>query len=212
MPASMEAQPMQKLSRTSRASKLLAKAALEAMRWSYVGPLPEPRRAVCLAVPHTDNLDGLLLVLLAQSVGLPISWMIKDSWFKPPMGAIVRRVGGVPIDRSKPGGMVEQMIEAFAQHDELYLVIPPEGTRKRTEYWKSGFYRIALGADVPVVPGFLDYRTKTGGFGPPIELTGDVRADMDEIRRFYEGAASMARHPEKFGPVRLREELEPDAG
>lgn len=187
----------------------IARAGLRALGgWQYVGDIPEPRRAVCLAVPHTDNLDGVLLVLLAQSVGMPISWMVKDAWGRGVTGPLVRAVGGVPIDRSAPRGMVGQMIEAFARHEDLYLVIPPEGTRSRTEYWKSGFYRIALGAKVPIVPGYLDYRNKVGGFGQPIEMVGDVKADMDRIRSFYGHAAVMARHPEKFGPIRLREEDE----
>lgn len=190
----------------------LARAWLETLGgWRFVGEIPEPRRAVCLAVPHTDNLDGLLLVLLAQSVGMKISWMVKDTWGKPPMGPLIRAVGGVPIDRSRPNGMVGQMIEELERRDDLYLVIPPEGTRKRADYWKSGFYRIALGARVPIVPGFLDYRDKVGGFGLPIELTGDVRADMDAIRAYYAKAAPEPRHPEKFGPIRLREEAEPGA-
>lgn len=195
--------------RPKTAAARLARAMLRALGgWRYVGPLPAPRKAVCLAVPHTDNLDGLLLVLLAQSVGLRISWMIKAEWTKPPLGRIVRGVGGIPIDRSQPHGMVGQMIEALEREDDLYLVIPPEGTRARTETWRSGFYRIALGAKVPVVPGFLDYGTKTGGFGPPIHLTGDVKTDMDTIRAFYEEAAPVPRHPERFGPIRLREEME----
>jgi 1-acyl-sn-glycerol-3-phosphate acyltransferase len=174
--------------------------------WRFVGDTPTPRKAVCLAVPHTANLDGVLLVLLAGSVGMPISWMIKDSWGKGPVGAVVRSVGGLPIDRSAPRGMVGQMVEAFAATDDLYLVIPPEGTRRRVDYWKSGFYRIALGAEVPVVPGFLDYGKKEGGFGDPILLTGDPRADMDMIRAFYERANPAPRHPELFGPIRLKDE------
>jgi 1-acyl-sn-glycerol-3-phosphate acyltransferase len=176
--------------------------------WRYVGGVPAPRKAVCLAVPHTDNMDGLLLVLLAQSVSMTISWMIKDTWGKPPVGWLVRRVGGVTIDRSKPHGVVDQMIEEFARRDDLLLVIPPEGTRSLTEYWKSGFYHIALGASVPVVPGLLDYRRKQGSFGEPITLTGNVRADMDVLREAYAGVKAMARRPENVGPIRLREEDE----
>ena len=186
-----------------------ARAALKALGgWRFVGEIPEPRRAVCLALPHTDNMDGLLLVLLAQSVGMSISWMVKDAWGKPPIGLLIRSVGGVPIDRSQSHGMVGQMIEELARREDFYLVIPPEGTRSRAEYWKSGFYRIALGAKVPIVPGFLDYRDKVGGFGPPVEATGDVRADMDVLRAFYEKMKPQPRYPEKFGPIRLREETQ----
>lgn len=186
-----------------------ARVALRALGgWRFVGEIPEPRRAVCLAAPHTDNMDGLLLVLLAQSAGMTISWMVKDAWGKPPVGVVIRAVGGVPIDRSKAHGMVGQMAAELARREDFYLVIPPEGTRSRAEYWKSGFYHIAMAAKVPVVPGFLDYRDKQGGFGPPIELSGNVRADMDRIRAFYAEAKPEPRHPEAFGPIRLREETE----
>ncbi|MEM6991780.1 MAG: 1-acyl-sn-glycerol-3-phosphate acyltransferase [Myxococcota bacterium] len=194
----------------STAKARFASAALKAMGgWRFVTEVPKPRRAVCLAVPHTHNMDGLLLVTLAQSVGMPISWMVKDAWVKPPgIGHLVRAVGGVGVDRSKARGMVGSMIDAFEQNEDLYLVIPPEGTRSLTEYWKSGFYRIALGAGVPIVPGFLDYPNKRGGFGEPIDMTGNVKADMDKIRAYYSDAKAMARDPDKFGPLRLRDESE----
>lgn len=193
---------------TSTINARIARTWLAAMGgWKFVGEIPAPRRAVCLAVPHTATKDGLLLVLLAQSVGMKIAWMVKDAWGKGLTGPLVRAVGGVPIDRSARHGMVEQMIEEMGKREDFHLVIPPEGTRSRAEYWKSGFYRIALGAGVPVVPGFLDYEKKVGGFGPPIDLTGDVRVDMQKLRDFYgPDAARMARHPELFGPIRLREE------
>jgi 1-acyl-sn-glycerol-3-phosphate acyltransferase len=185
----------------------VAKLALKALGgWRYVGEVPTVKKAVCLALPHTDNMDGVLLVLLSASVGMPISWMVKDAWGKGITGPLIRGVGGIPIDRSKSNGMVDQMIEAFAKTDELYLVIPPEGTRSLTEYWKSGFYRIALGANVPVIPGRLDYVAKTGGFGPPIDMTGNPRVDMDKIRAYYGDVGKVAKYPEKFGPIRLREE------
>lgn len=176
--------------------------------WRLVGDAPTVPRAVCLAVPHTTNSDGLLLVLLTKSVGMSISWMVKDSWTKGIIGPIVRAVGGIGIDRSAPSGMVGQMVEELRRRTHLHLVIPPEGTRSRTEHWKSGFYHIALGADVPVVPAYIDYRNKTGRFGDPIAMTGDVRADMDRIRGVYTEAREMAAVPENFGPIRLREEDE----
>ncbi len=174
--------------------------------WRYVGEMPTVRKGVCLALPHTANMDGVLLVLLSASIGMPISWMVKDTWGTGLTGPLVRGVGGIPIDRSKPNGMVEQMVAAFAKHDDLYVVVPPEGTRSLTEYWKSGFYRIALGANVPIIPGVVDYRTKTGTFGPPIEMVGDVHVDMDRIRAHYGDIGKVAKFPEKFGPMRLREE------
>lgn len=176
--------------------------------WRFISEVPTERKAVMLAAPHTSNLDGMLLVMLAQSVQMEIAWMVKDVWGKPPHGYLVKGVGGVPVDRSRANGMVGHMVEEFARRDHFHLVIPPEGTRSLTTHWKSGFYRIAVGADVPVIPGFLDYANKTGGFGPPIRMTGDPKADMDEIREFYGDATSMAKFPEKFGPIRLRSEEE----
>ena len=199
--------PMADAPRPGTLAARIARAGLWGLGgWRYSGPLPAAEKAVCLAVPHTSNLDGLLLVLLAQSVGLDISWMVKDSWGKGPVGAVVKGVGGVPIDRSQAHGMVEQMVAQFEQRERFHLVIPPEGTRSRADAWKSGFYRIALGAGVPIVPGFLDYRSKEGGFLEPIDLTGDVAKDMDRLREVYREGPEMARYPEKFGPVRLRDE------
>lgn len=163
---------------------------------------------VALAVPHTSNWDGALLLLLAQSIRMPISWMIKDDWLRGPMGVALRRLGAVAVNRKKDGkhNLVDQMIEEFARRDRLALVVPPEGTRGRAEHWRSGFYHIALGAGVPVVPGYLDYSRKRCGLGAPIDLTGNVSTDMDRIRAFYEEVAPVAYAPDDFGPIRLREE------
>ncbi len=190
-------------------TRRFAENALRLAGWHWDGELPAPKKYVCLAVPHTSNWDGLLLVLLAQSQGLPLSWMIKDTWFRGPMAPLLRNVGAVAIDRKRSRNIVGQMIEEFARRDELVLAIPPEGTRGHSEYWKSGFYHIALGAKVPVVTGYLDYGRKVGGLGPPIMMTGDVRADMDKIRAFYAAMAPTAKNPAGFGPIRLREEDDP---
>jgi 1-acyl-sn-glycerol-3-phosphate acyltransferase len=184
----------------------LASLGLKLAGWQFEGTPPVEKKYVFLAVPHTSNWDALLLVLLAQSVDLRMEWMIKGEWLKGPAGPLLRRVGAMPIDRSRSHDVVGQMIEQFRQRDEMVLAIPPEGTRRRAEHWKSGFYHIALGAGVPVVPGFLDFGRKRGGLGPPIHLTGDVRADMDRIRAFYAEQGATAHVPENFGPIRLREE------
>lgn len=174
--------------------------------WRIEGELPTETHAVMLAVPHTTNMDGLLLVLLTRSVGMGSNWMVKDTWTKPPIGWLTNRVGAVPIDRSTSNGMVGQMVEMYSARDEFILMIPPEGTRSRTDHWRSGFYQIALDAGVPVIPAYLDYRTRRGGFGAPIEMTGDRRVDMDAIRAFYPEGAEMAKTPAKFGPIKLRDE------
>ena len=174
--------------------------------WQFEGGKPPEKKYVCLAWPHTSNWDGLLLIALTQSIGLSMSWMIKDDWVKGPMGPVLRRMGAVAIDRSGAHNVVQDMIDAFAKDDELVLVIPPEGTRRRSDSWRSGFYHIARGADVPVVPGYLDYGRKRAGLGPAIHLTGDVKADMDTIRTFYEGVHARGLVPENVGPIRLKDE------
>lgn len=184
----------------------VASLALRVAGWTFESELPREKKYVVLAVPHTSNWDGLLLVTLAQAIRLPMAWMIKAEWVRGPMGALLRRLGAVAIDRDRAGDVVGQMIDELRRRDEMVLVIPPEGTRGRAEYWKSGFYRIAVGADVPVVPGYLDFRRKRAGFGPALRMTGDVHADMERIRAFYASQAPTACVPEGFGPIRLREE------
>lgn len=168
--------------------------------------MPAVEKCVCLGVPHTSNWDGVLLLAVARSLGLEMSFMIKNDWLRGPMGPLMRSLGAIGIDRSRSTNVVEAMIAELRRRDHLWLVIPPEGTRSRAEYWKSGFYHIALGAEVPVVPGYLDYGRKRIGLGEPIYLTGDVGADMDRIRAFYAEHAPTPQTPADFGPIRLRDE------
>ncbi|MDJ0852653.1 MAG: lysophospholipid acyltransferase family protein [Myxococcota bacterium] len=185
--------------------KRLARLFLRLTGWEAEGARPVERRFVLIAAPHTSNWDLAFLLAFAQVFDLRISWMGKHTLFRPPLGALMRRVGGLPVVRHRKGDMVGQMAEAFAERDALALVVPAEGTRDYTAHWKSGFYHIALRAGVPIVMGYLDYARKRGGFGPALHPTGDVRADMDEIRDFYSDKVGL--YPEKFGEVRLKEEM-----
>lgn len=190
------------------AKSLDARAAARILKaWGWeVGARPTPKKFVAIAAPHTSNTDGLLMILMSRVMDLELSFMIKSDWNKPLVGPLVRHYGAVFINRARASGVVDEMIEEFERRDEMCLLIPPEGTRSRAEYWKSGFYHIALGAKVPVVPGFLDYKRKKGGFGEPLVLTGDVKADMDALRAFYAAGDYGPARPADFGPVRLREE------
>lgn len=187
-------------------SRLFFTRALRLAGWRYEGPLPAPTKYVCLAYPHTSNWDGVLMVAMAQSVGLKMSWMMKSDWFRGPLGPVMRAVGAVAVDRSQRNNVVDQMVAEFARRQQLVLTIPPEGTRKHAQHWRSGFYHIARGAGVPVVPGYLDYGRKQCGMGEPISLTGDVRADMDRIRAFYARRPPTGLKENQVGPIRLREE------
>ncbi len=136
--------------------------------------------------------------------GARIHWMGKHTLFAPPMGWLMKRLGGIPIDRRAAHGVVEQMAARFARSDEFILAVPPEGTRSRVEYWKSGFYQIAKAADVPIVLGFLDYGGKAGGIGPALRPSDDVRRDMDFIRAFYRD--KLGKRPQEWAAPRLRAE------
>lgn len=175
--------------------------------WQLDGSKPEVPRFVLIAAPHTSNWDLLHLLLLAWSCGIRVSWMGKHTLFRGPMGPVMRMLGGVPVRRDRRNDLVKQMADVFAERDELVLTVPPEATRSRSEFWKSGFYRIAMAAGVRIHFGYLHYPTKTGGFGQYIEPTGDVARDMDAIRDFYQDKVGL--YPEEFGPIRLADEAAP---
>lgn len=153
--------------------------------WKTQGQKPALSRYVIIAAPHTSNWDFIYTLCLAFIYRLNPVIMMKDTWFRWPLGPVFRWLGALPIDRSQTNNLVAQSIEKFHQHDKLILVVPPSGTRKRVLYWKTGFYHIANGAGVPIVLGFLDYRRKVGGYGPTVKPTGDIEADMALIRSFY---------------------------
>ena len=186
-------------------SSLLARTYLKLGRWTVVAPPRDlPDRYVMIAAPHTTNWDFPLMLALTRASGVRVSWLGKRSLFKGPMGPIMRGLGGIAVDRNAPGGMVAALVAEFAAHDRLALLIPAEGTRSHAPIWKSGFYRIALEANVPVVCGFVDGATRTGGLGKVVTLSGDVSSDMDMLREFY--GAKTGVKTGNAGPVRLKEE------
>lgn len=174
---------------------------LKCIGWREGGSRPTAPKFVLIAAPHTSNWDFLLLIAFAFRFHVKLYWMGKESIFKGWRSPVVKFLGGIPIDRSKKNGMVAQTIETFENADRLAITIPAEGTRGKSEAWKSGFYHIAHGAKVPVILGFLDYDKKVGGFGPELLLTGDIDADMAIIADFY--ADIGAKYPEKKTPPRL---------
>lgn len=174
--------------------------------WKADPSLPDCPCAVVIAAPHTSNWDGPIMLAVAWSLGVKMNWMGKHTLFKRPFGFMVRALGGIPIDRRKAHGIVGEMRETFERTEKLWVAVPPEGTRAKVEYWKSGFYAIAYEAKVPVVLGYLDFGRKVGGIGPMVPATGDVRGDMDKVREFYEGM--MGKRPECMSEIHLRAEKE----
>ena len=165
-----------------------------------------PPKCVMIAAPHTSNWDFPITIAMASVSGIDIRWLGKEQMFTPVFGRLFRWLGGIAVKRSAATGLVGDLAAEFGRHDRLVLVVPAEGTRGAVEYWKSGFYRIAQEADVPIVCAFVDKATRTGGFGPIITPSGDVVADMDRIRAFYEGKTGLK--PNRFSLPRLREEDE----
>ena len=167
--------------------------------WTIVGGLPPVKKAVLIAAPHTSNWDGFWLIVYKIAVGLKLKFFAKHTLFWWPLGQILSAVGAVPVDSAATKGSVQQAIDEFAENDEMYFAMAPEGTRSWKPYWRTGFYRIALGAKVPVMMGFIDYEAKTLGLVKLIELTGDPAEDIQTIREFF--APFSPRHPKNQGPI-----------
>jgi 1-acyl-sn-glycerol-3-phosphate acyltransferase len=155
--------------------------------WKVEGSLP-PGAAKCvlIAAPHTSNWDLPYTLMVAFVLRLDVYWMGKHSLFKPPFGAVMRWLGGIAVDRDKSNNLVAASAAAIQRADgPLQLVVPPEGTRDKTRHWKTGFYYIAVTAQVPIVLAYMDYERKRSGLGPVFQPTGDVEADMATIKAFY---------------------------
>lgn len=172
--------------------------------WSVAGELPATPKWVVVGAPHTSNWDFPLAMLAARAFRIRISWIGKAGLFRFPFGWFMRWLGGIPAERTGHDGLVSVMAAQFAEVDRLVLAIAPEGTRKAVPHWRSGFYRIARGSGVPIVPAVIDADRKEVRLGDPHLPTGDIRADMDRLRAFYEGARGIK--PAGHGPVRLAEE------
>jgi 1-acyl-sn-glycerol-3-phosphate acyltransferase len=166
--------------------------------WKVEGSLPlEARKCVLIAAPHTSNWDLPYTLMVAFVLNLNIYWMGKHSLFAFPFGPVMRWLGGIAVDRSRSTNLVSASAMALKAADgPVQLVVPPEGTRGRTTHWKTGFYYIALEAGVPIVLAYMDYARKVSGLGPVFVPTGDVDADMAEIKRFYAGVKG--RRPQHF--------------
>ena len=182
--------------------RTFARLALRAARWKTTGTVP--RKGILVGAPHTSNWDWVLTMLLAWDSSVQIRLLVKQEFFKGPVGWFMRATGAVALDRDNPGATIRELL-ADAETDEAFLLgIAAEGTRGRTDYWKSGFYRISQQTGIPVTLAFLDGPSRTVGWGPTFALTGDVGADMDRIRAFYADKSGI--RPELATVPRLREE------
>ena len=190
------------MSRHFLVRRTLARVLLRLAGWRTTGAVPS--RGILVGAPHTSNWDWVLTMLLAWDSKVVIRLLVKKEFFKGPLGPILRATGAVSIDRTDPAVTIARLL-ADAEVDETFLLgLAAEGTRSKTDYWKSGFYRISRKTGIPVTLAFVDTTTRTVGWGPTFELSGDVSTDMDRIREFF--ADKRGIRPEQTTVPRLREE------
>ena len=172
----------------------LGKICFKITGWEFEGKLPDHKKYVMIVAHHTSNWDGVISLMSRSVLKVHGHWYGKDSMFRGPKGKLFRALGGLPIDRSQSKNIVQTAIDAFHSHDEFILCIAPEGTRKKVEGFKTGFYHIAVGANVPIVPVGLDFARKKVVLFDPMELSGDLEKDLPGIYRVF--ANIKAKNPE----------------
>ena len=169
----------------------LARIIMRLAGWRVDGKLPDLPKYVLIGAPHTSNWDFLLFLGVIFSLRVNVHFMGKAELFRFPVGWFFRYCGGVPVDRKKPTGLVEQMVKVYNKAEKFILVIAPEGTRHQVADWKRGFYHIAQGAGIPIVMAVVDGKHKTVHLGQVFHPTGDMEADMKAIKGIFEGVAGV---------------------
>jgi len=172
--------------------------------WRVEGRFPDVPKVVAVVAYHTAQRDFPLGLFCSFILGIKASWIGKHTLFRPPMGWFMRAFGGIPVDRRHAHGTVNEIARIIKERPYILLGISPEGTRARTEYWRSGFYRIALAANVPIVLCYLDFKRKVAGIAEELLYpSGDKESDLEKIRAFYAGVTAC--YPERVGPIRFRD-------
>jgi 1-acyl-sn-glycerol-3-phosphate acyltransferase len=183
--------------------QFIARLVFRLTGWTMVGTVP--RTGIFVGAPHTSNWDYVMTLLVMWHGGVTPKIMVKKEFFHGPVGWLLRLTGSIPVDRDNGAGVVEELArQAREGRNSFVIVLAAEGTRKKAEYWKSGFYRLARQTGMPILLGFVDGPTKTAGIGPTLEASGDIAHDMTIVREFY--ADKMGFKPENKTEPRLREE------
>ena len=182
--------------------KAIATILLKLLGWKVTFSLPPRDKYVLVGAPHTSNWDFPLGLLAMWAVGLRFNWVGKHTLFKGLFGPVMRAIGGIPVDRGGSTGFLKKVIDIFADRDQFVLAIAPEGTRSLTKAWKGGFYHIALAAGVPIALGFIDYPSKRIGIDRLFVPSGDIEADFEIFREYYQD--KVGKRPKKQGPVVIR--------
>ena len=182
--------------------KILSKTFLKLTGWKLHTVTPKEKKFILIGAPHTSNWDFPLALLTFWTVDFNIHWVAKVQMFRGPLHYLFTALGGIPVDRSASHGFIQQIADRFNQAEQLVLTIAPEGTRSKTKYWKSGFYHIAVAANVPICFGYIDYQKRELGFHEWMQPSGDIDADMKTIADFYK--TIKGKRPQFQGPVRIR--------
>lgn len=170
--------------------------------WQLIFRPPPKPKAVIIFYPHTSNWDFIIGILTRYALNFPVHWAGKDTLFKSPFNGFFRALGGIPVNRRQSTGLVAQLCAEFERNAEFYLAIAPEGTRKKADHWKSGFYRVAMAAKVPLGLAFIDFTKREVGVDTYLELSGDETEDLSRIRAYY--VDKRGRFPEKESDIRFK--------
>jgi len=183
--------------------KTISKIIFKLSGWKVVYTLsPELKKCVMIAAPHTSNWDFFYARLAFFIMGIKLRYMVKKELIRFPFGWILKALGAIPVDRKKKGNLVDACIQLFDEHEELVVLIPPEGTRGKVDKWKTGFYHTAVGAKVPIALGYLDFEKKIAGIGSIFWPTGDIHSDFEHLRNFYKNITPA--HPGLFDPNTIK--------
>jgi 1-acyl-sn-glycerol-3-phosphate acyltransferase len=186
----------------------LARALLRWSGWRLVGEAPPVSRCVIIFAPHTSSWDFPLLLAVRCAFGQPVAYLAKHTLFKFPFAGLLRRTGAIPVDRTERHALVSTLAQAFREREWLWLALSPEGTRDRTDHWKSGFYHVAREAGVPLLLAFIDARRRECGLGGLVSLTGDADADLARLRAFFSDKQGIV--PERASDIRWRDPSDPE--
>ncbi len=175
---------------------------LKLLGWNCQGEVPELDKCIVIVAPHTSNWDFVLGILTKVAMDLKLSYFGKASLFNWYSAWFFRFFGGIPVKRNTKENIVSQAVNSFSKTNRMWLALSPEGTRSLKDYWRSGFYHIAIKAQVPLLLVYIDAPSRTIGLGPVVELTGDIDKDMDKLALFYKDKIGIC--PEKTTPVRIK--------
>jgi len=181
---------------------IISKIILKLLGWKYELKFPKGEKFVIIAAPHTSNWDFFFFILLLWATKVKFDWAGKHTIFRGPTGIILKKMGGIPIDRSVKNNLVNIIVERFNLKEEYIFLVAPEGTRSKTKFWKAGFYYIAKKVNVPIVLGFIDYPSKSLGFNQSFFPSEKLEDDIQLLKDFYNSKNGL--YPEKYGEPKFK--------